>query len=495
MTSYQLGSTRVDPFDARNLREIRCMTDPSVRKLLESAAQQAIAYRDRVETASPYATANADELRTAFDTGLPEDGRPGPEIIEDLAIAAQPGLLGVSGNAFYGWVMGGSHPVGVAADWLTSAWGQNAGIFQTSPAAAIAEEVAGKWLIDLLDLPRESSIGFTTGATMASFICLAAARQEVLRRVGWNITDDGVFGAPDIAVCISEEAHSSIFATLRFLGFGQNRLTQIAADEQGRMSAHDLASQIENDDRPKIIISQAGHINSGAFDDFEAISAIAASSGAWLHVDGAFGLWARSASDKKHLCAGADKADSWAVDGHKWLQVPYDSGYAIVKDAAAHQSAMAITASYLNQSVDDGRNPSHYVPELSRRARGFATWAVLQALGRKGVEQIVLQTCANATRLANHLREAEGITLLNDVSLNQIALAFGDERGQIDGDELTRRVIRHLQNDGQWFIKDAIWQGRTIMRISFSSQGKDDAEIDRFAAAIVGALQTALGHA
>lgn len=461
------------------------MKDPSARALLEHAAQYAIAYRGDVATASPYATAKGEKLREAFDTGLPESGRPGADIIEQLSTAARPGLLGVSGDAFYGWVMGGSHPVGVAADWLTSAWGQNAGIFQTSPAAAVAEEVAGKWLIDLLELPHESSIGFTTGATMASFICLATARQEVLRRAGWNITDDGLFGAPEVSVYISEEAHSSIFATLRFLGFGQNRLKLVAADTQGRMMPGDLARLIEGDDGPNIIISQAGHINSGAFDDFEAISAIAATSRAWLHVDGAFGLWARSAAATRHLCTGADRADSWAVDGHKWLQVPYDSGYAIVKDAAAHQNAMAITASYLNQSADDGRNPSHYVPELSRRARGFATWAVLQALGRKGVEEIVIQTCANAARLAGHLKGVDGLRVLNEVCLNQIVLAFDGAKGINDQDAATDRVIGRLQKDGRWFIKDATWQGRKVMRLSFSSQGKDNAEIDRFANAIL----------
>ena len=469
------------------------MKKPSVRALFEHAAEQAISYRSAVATASPYATVDADDLRAAFDTGLPDAGRPGPEIIAQLSAAAQPGLLGVSGDAFYGWVMGGSHPVGVAADWLTSAWGQNAGIFQTSPAAAIAEEVAGKWLVELLDLPQESSIGFTTGATMASFICLATARQEVLRRHGWNITAEGLFGAPEVAVYISEEAHSSIFATLRFLGFGQNRLKRVRADEQGRMISGDLVRLLKGDSGPKIIISQAGHINSGAFDDFEALSTIAHASGAWLHVDGAFGLWARSARSKAHLCRGADEADSWAVDGHKWLQVPYDSGYAIVKDATAHQNAMAITASYLNQSADDGRNPSHYVPELSRRARGFATWAVLQALGRSGVEAIVDQTCANASRLAAHLSGVKGITILNEVCLNQIALAFDGADGHSDRDSLTQSVIRHLQDDGQWFIKDADWQGRKIMRLSFSSQGKDAAEIDRFAAAILTAWNTARG--
>lgn len=469
------------------------MRDPSVRALLEGAAQHAITYRGEVATASPYAAADAGDLRSAFDTGLPDAGRPGHEIIEQLSTAARPGLLGVSGDAFYGWVMGGSHPVGVAADWLTSAWGQNAGIFQTSPAAAIAEEVAGKWLLDLLDLPRECSIGFTTGATMASFICLATARQEVLRRSGWDITEDGLFGAPEVSIYISEEAHSSIFATLRFLGFGQRRLKRVAADKEGRMLANDLASQLENDNGPKVIISQAGHINSGAFDDFAAISTLADSSGAWLHVDGAFGLWARSADTKSHLCVDAHKADSWAVDGHKWLQVPYDSGYAIVKDADAHRNAMAITASYLNQSVGDGRNPSHYVPELSRRARGFATWAVLQALGRNGVEEIVVQTCSNAVRLANQLRDVDGITILNNVCLNQVALAFENVEGSINRDALTGLVINRLQEDGQWFIKEATWQGRTIMRLSFSSQGKENAEIDRFAAAIASAWRSVRG--
>ena len=381
--------------------------------------------------------------------------------------------------------MGGSHPVGVAADWLTSAWGQNAGIYQTAPAAAIAEEIAGKWLIDLLQLPTESSIGFTTGATMASFICLATARQDVLTRHGWDLDADGMFGAPEVSVYLGEEAHSSIFASLRFLGFGQRRLKQIKADSDGRMSPDALQAAVRNDDGPKIIISQAGHINSGAFDDFEAISTIAETSDAWLHVDGAFGLWARSAQSKHHLCKGADRADSWAVDGHKWLQVPYDSGYAIIKDADAHRRAMAITASYLNQDSEDGLSPSHYVPELSRRARGFATWAVLQALGRDGVTALVEDNCRNAQHLASILGKIPGVHLMNAVDLNQLAIAFAtDDASERAGDKMTMSVIQSLQEDGRWFIKEAVWKGRTIMRLSLSSSANEVAQVDSLAEAI-----------
>ncbi len=461
------------------------MPKKTVRDLFEQTAQIAISYRDEVDQVSPYASATADTLRLAFDTGLPKQGRDGPAIIHQLAQAAGPGLLGVSGDAFYGWVMGGSHPVGVAADWLTSTWGQNAGIYQTAPAAAIAEEIAGKWLIDLLNLPPESSIGFTTGATMASFICLATARQDVLARHDWNLDANGMFGAPEVSVYLGEEAHSSIFAALRFLGFGQNRLKRIEAESDGCMSPEALQATVRNDNGPKIIISQAGHINSGAFDDFDAISKIAEASDAWLHIDGAFGLWARSVQSKRHLCKGAKRADSWAVDGHKWLQVPYDSGYAIIKDADAHRSAMAITASYLNQDPEDGPSPSHYVPELSRRARGFATWAVLQALGRDGVTALVDDNCRNAQHLAKALGKIPGVHLMNTVNLNQLAIAFAtDGASERTGNAMTTSVIQSLQEDGRWFIKDAVWKGRTIMRLSFSSCASEAASIDALVEAI-----------
>ncbi|MFP4005003.1 MAG: pyridoxal phosphate-dependent decarboxylase family protein, partial [Alphaproteobacteria bacterium] len=379
------------------------------------AAERAIAFRAGDAERSPHPSAGLAELRAAFGGELPETGRPATEVIEHLIRAAEPGLVGNATPNFYAWVMGASHPAGVAADWLTSAWGQNAAIYQCSPAAAVAEEAAAAWLLDLLDLPRESSVGFSTGATMAGFIGLCAGRSEVLRRAGWDLERDGFQGAPLIRVFVSEEAHSTVFAALRYLGLGRANLVMVAADGEGRLRTGDLEARLGEHEGPKIIIGQAGHINSGTFDDFETLADLAQSHDAWLHVDGAFGLWARAVPHLSALCRGVERADSWITDGHKWLQVPYDSGFAIVKDAAAHRRAMDITASYLTHDPDDGRNPTHFGPELSRRARGFAVWAVLQALGRKGVEELVSRHCACAAHIAERLSAEDGIEVLNEV--------------------------------------------------------------------------------
>lgn len=460
----------------------------TMRTVLMQAAERALSYRDRVDQVSPYPNASATDLREYFDVGLPEKGRAGIDVIAQLADAAEPGLVGSTGNSFFGWVMGASNPVGIAADWLTAAWGQNSAIYQTAPSAAIAEEIAGKWLIDLLDLPRQSSIGFTTGATMASFICLAAARSEVLKRHGWDVEARGLYGAPEIRVYLSEEAHSTIFAGLRFLGFGNDRLVRINADQEGRMDTDDLARKLGNQSGPTLIISQAGHINTGAFDDFNAVNGLAEKYRAWHHVDGAFGLWARSSPDLAHLCDGAEKADSWSVDGHKWLQVPYDSGYAIVKHSDAHRRAMATTAGYLNETAEDGRNPTHFVPELSRRARGFATWAVLQHLGRRGVSDIVEGNSQNAAQLAAYLAQVPGIRILHNVVLNQVCLEFTGKNGLANS--LTGRVAEQLQESRIWFVKEAEWRGKTVLRISFSSATKSKSQIDAFADAIIECWET-----
>lgn len=457
------------------------MTDQDNLKL---GAARGVAYRARRDQSSIYPALSADQLRARFDVGLPDSGRPDEEVINQLADAAEAGLVGLTGDAFYGWVMGSSNSVGVAADWMAAAWGQNAAIYQTAPSAAIAEEVAGKWLIDLLGLPEQSSIAFTTGATMASYICLAAARTHVLAEIGWDIEAQGQFGAPEISVCVSEEAHTAIFAALRYLGFGQQRLVMIKADAQGRMMVDDLAAKLEGVSGPAIVIAQAGHINTGGFDDFAAMSTLAKQHNAWLHIDGAFGLWAKASTELSHLCAGVELADSWAVDGHKWLQIPYESGFGIVRNAAAHRRAMTLSAGYLNESESDGRNPTDFVPEISRRARGFAVWAVLQNLGREGVSKLVEGNCKNAVRLAAHLSQVGGIRVLNDVSLNQISVVFEIDDGTRTK-ACTAQMVSALQSDGRWFVKEAVWRGETIMRLSFSSATKPDAQIDEFGDAII----------
>lgn len=439
-------------------------TQNEFKAAAQRALAEAITWREDGPKIPTYPAVNADELRARFDVGFGEEGRDGVEVIADLAAAARDGLVNNTHPNFFAWVQGSSHPIGVAADFLTSAWGQNAGIYLTTPASAIAEEVAAKWLIDLLRLPEEASIAFATGATMASFICLAAARSEVLKRAGYDLEVEGLIGAPQIHVFLGEEAHATILSDLRYLGFGEKNLVPIAVDEEGRMIAASLKEKMAQHSGPMIVITQAGHINSAAFDPFAEIIPIAHALGAWVHVDGAFGLWANSFDALREQCVDVDKADSWTVDGHKWLQVPYDSGYAIVRHRDAHRRAMDISASYIASGDGDGRNPSNWGPELSRRARGFAVWAVLQSLGRKGVEEMILRHCACATYLATRLEGIDGIHILNDVRLNQLAIAFGEK------DELTDAVIAEIQKENTNFVMGAKWKDQSILRISVISR-------------------------
>jgi len=444
-------------------------------RALERAAEYGLDFRKTRRPLHP--TASADELRRRFDIGLPADGHPGEAVIGDLIGAAEPGLVGNTDPRFFAWVMGGSHPVGVAADWLTAIWGQNAGIYQTAPAAAIAEEVAARWLIDLLDLPTGCSVGFTTGATMAAFICLAAARGEVLARAGHDFDRDGLQGAPRITVLASDAAHASNFAALRYLGFGEGNVVRLPTDREGAIDPGALGAALAAAG-PAIVICQAGQINTGAFDPFEEIAALTAARGAWLHVDGAFGLWARAVPELKPLAQGAEWADSWAVDGHKWLQVPYDSGYAIVRDPDAHRRAMDITASYLSESPEDGRNPTQFNPELSRRARGFATWAMLQVLGRNGLAAMIRRHCECARLIAESCRAVEGIEVVNRVVINQVILAFYRFDGDPEGDALTERVAARINESGRFFLRTADWKGRRVLRVSVI-EGDTDLETAR----------------
>jgi len=456
--------------------------DDQAARALERAATYGRRFRDTRRPLHP--TADARELRRRFDIGLPDAGRDALAVLEDLIAASEPGLVGNTDPRFFAWVMGSSHPAGVAADWLTSIWGQNAGIFQTAPAAAIAEEVTGKWLLDLLDLPRESSVGFTTGATMAAFICLAAARGEVLRRAGHDFDAEGLQGAPDLAVLISADAHASNFAALRYLGFGARNLVQLPTDGQGVLDAHALGVALAARRGPTIVVCQAGQINSGAFDRFDAIADLAADHGAWMHVDGAFGLWARAVPELKALASGVERADSWAVDGHKWLQIPYDSGFAIVRDADAHRRAMDISASYLSESPGDGRNPTHYNPELSRRARGFAAWMMIQVLGRQGIAGLVRGHCACAALIAERCRAVDGIEVLNEVRLNQVVLSFRGKEDDRGADSLAQRMADALNATGRFFLRTAEWKGRQVLRISVIANGTDRAIAEELADAI-----------
>ncbi len=455
------------------------------QRVLDIAAGAALKFRQNIGTLPQRPIKTYAEMKTIFGGPVPENPEDGEAVIQELANRAVDGLQMATGPRFFGWVIGGSHIVGMAADWLTSAWGQNTGNHHAAPSAAAAETAAAGWLLELLDLPRESSVGFVTGATVANFVCLAAARDEVLRKAGWNADADGLFGAPPITVVIGDDAHTTVFSALQFLGLGHDRVVRIATDAQGRMLVPVFAEAMAKIKGPSIVIAQAGQINTGAFDNFAEIVPLAKKAGAWLHVDGAFGLWARASSATRHLAAGLEGADSWATDGHKWLQTPYDSGYAIVRNELAHRRAVTIAASYLPLAAEGERDPSHYVPELSRRARGFATWAMIKYLGRSGIAAMVERHCEVARVMSGMLAVEPGIEILNDVVLNQIIVRFGSTETNERGDQLTRDTISRIQADGECFAGGAVWRGRHIMRLSVISWETDVAEGKRSAEAII----------
>ncbi len=456
--------------------------------LLRLACQRAVEFRRSLPERPVGAQATLEELRQALGSPLPEDGEAPMRVIEALARNAEPGLIGEPGPRFFGFVIGGSSEVAVAADWLTSAWDQNAGLFAASPALGVVEEVAARWLLDVLGLPPRSGVGFVTGCQMAHFTCLAAARGEMLRRAGWDVEADGLQGAPRLRVVVGDEVHVTVLRALRFLGLGAGCVVRVPADGQGRMVADKLAEALAGLEGPVIVCAQAGDVNTGAFDPLEAIAGICEAKGAWLHVDGAFGLWAGAVPSLRHLLAGAVRADSWATDAHKWLNVPYDSGLAIVKDARAHRTAMTAKAAYLIQQEDAGRDAVDWVPEFSRRARGFTVYAQLRALGRTGLAALVDRCCSHARRAAEGFAEIPGAAVLNDVVLNQVLVRFTPPGGG-DADAFTRRVVERVQRDGTCWLSGSTWKGLGVMRFSVSGQDTSEDDIDRSVAAIAAAAR------
>jgi len=374
--------------------------------------------------------------------------------------------MAMAGPRFFGFVIGGALPATLAANWLAAAWDQNAALAQVTPGVSMVEEVALRWLVDLLGLPDSTQGSFVTGATLANFTALAAARHEVLARAGWNVEADGLFGAPPITVVIGDEAHPTLLKSLGLLGLGRNRLLRVPTDDQGRMSARDFP-RLRG---PAIVCLQAGNINSGAFDPFDAVIPLAHEAGAWVHVDGAFGLWALGVPSLKPLATGMETADSWATDAHKWLNVPFDSGLAFVSKPGVLPAAMAITAEYL-PTGDARRSPSDFTPELSRRARGVEVWAAMRALGRSGLVEMFERSCRQARRFAAAL-SAAGHEILNDVVLNQVLVSFGPA-------EVTERVIADLQAEGTCWCGSSRWHGTTVMRISVCSWATTDADVER----------------
>lgn len=456
--------------------------------LLRLAYQRALAFRRSLPDRPVGAQASLEELRRALGAPLPEAGEDPVRVIEELVRHAEPGLIGEPGPRFFGFVIGGSSEVAVAADWLTSAWDQNAGLFAASPALAVVEEVAARWLLELLDLPPRSGVGFVTGCQMAHFTCLAAARGEMLRRAGWDVEAEGLQGAPRLHVVVGAEVHVTVLRALRFLGLGAGCVVKVPADGQGRMVAGKLSEALAGLEGPVIVCAQAGDVNTGAFDPLAEIAGICEAKGAWLHVDGAFGLWAAAVPDLRHLLDGAVRADSWATDAHKWLNVPYDSGLAIVKDAKAHRAAMTAKAAYLIQQEDAGRDAVDWVPEFSRRARGFTVYAQLRALGRAGLAALVARCCALARRAAEGFAGIPGAEVLNEVVLNQVLVRFTPPGGG-DADAFTRRVVERVQRDGTCWLSGSTWKGLGVMRFSVSGQDTSEDDIDRSVAAIAAAAR------
>jgi glutamate/tyrosine decarboxylase-like PLP-dependent enzyme len=442
------------------------------RALLTETLERSDRYLKSLDTRPVSPRADAVAALKKLDVPLQNDPIDARQVIEELDDLVTPATMAMGGPRFFGFVIGGSLPAALAANWLASAWDQNTGLYNSTPGTSHLEQVSLRWLLELLDLPRESAGAFVTGTTVAHITALAAARHSVLARAGWDVEANGLFGAPEVTVITGAEAHPTLYKALGVIGFGRKRVVKVPVDDQGRMRP-DAFPKISG---PTIVCLQVGNVNSGACDDVKTLGRMARDQGAFVHVDGAFGLWARVAPSRAHLVEGVEQADSWATDAHKWLNVPYDSGVAFVRDGDALRKSMAVSAEYLPTATAN-RNPSDYTPELSRRGRGADIWAALRSLGRKGVSEMIESNCRQARRFGEQLT-ANGFKVLNDVVLNQVVVQFGDP-------ERTRKVIAAIQNDGTLWAGETVWQGQVAMRISVSCWATTDADVDKSLDAIV----------
>jgi len=450
--------------------------------LLRETAEKAISWLEALPFRRVGARASAEELRKSLGGSLNEEGMNPSEILSSFSKEAEPGLTGSPGPRYFGFVTGGALPTSLAADWLSSAWDQNAVLAVSSPAASVAEDIVSEWVLDLLGLPPESSVGFVTGCQMANFTCLAAARHEVLRRSGHDVEKDGLQGAPRVTVIAGEEAHATLLVALRMLGFGTGNVISVPVDGQGRMVPEKAAEALGKIAGPTILCLQAGNVNTGSFDPCAEIIPAAREKGAWVHVDGAFGLWGRVLPSLDTHTDGIELADSWATDAHKWLNVPYDSGIAIVKHSAAHRASMALNAPYYIAGEGEVRDPSQWVPESSRRARAFPLYCGLKNLGKKGVREMVERNCRQARLMASLLSKDPMVSILNDVVLNQVLVRFSCPGA--DCDAFTRMVTKAVQEEGTCWAGGSVWKGMTAMRISVSNWATSDDDITRSADAI-----------
>jgi glutamate/tyrosine decarboxylase-like PLP-dependent enzyme len=457
---------------------------------LARAHELAVEWLRSLDERSVVPRGSLDEVRRDLGGPLPDEGEDPVAVVEALARGAENGLSASAGPRYFGFVIGGSLPAALAADWLTGAWDQNAAMYVMSPAASVAEEVAGRWLIELFGLPAGTSVGFTTGATMASFTGIAAGRHALLARQGWDVERQGLFGAPEIPVVVGQERHATIDAVLQLLGLGRERVTRVDADEQGRMRPDRLREVLEGLGRPALVCAQSGNVNTGAFDPLPPIVDAVRATGGWLHIDGAFGLWAAVDPERRELLAGVEGADSWTTDAHKWLNVPYDCGLAFVADPAAHHAAMSHGASYYVLSTGAERDPFDWVPDSSRRARGFTIWAALRSLGRRGLAELVRRDCELAQRFGETLAGEPGVRILNEIVLNQVLVRF-DDPGADDaaGDRRTDAVVLAVQQGGTLWLGGTTWHGRRAMRISVSGWATDAHDVDRSVEAILAAAR------
>jgi glutamate/tyrosine decarboxylase-like PLP-dependent enzyme len=456
-------------------------------RALERAVAEVMAYRTSLADRRVGPRADRAEVRRVLDSALPSAGASLDEVLDDLVGAAKPGLTTTTGPRYFGFVIGGTLDAALVADVFTSGWDQNGFNEALSPAALAFEDVAGRWLKELFGLPASASVGFVTGAQAANTVGLAAGRWWVLHRQGWDVGLEGLHGAPPVRVLVGGQRHGTIDRAVRLLGLGERSIVEVPANPDGSMSAAALGELLAGSDSPTIVCAQAGEVNTGASDDFRAIAEATRNASAWLHVDGAFGIWAAASPRTAALVDGIELADSWACDGHKWLNVPYDCGYAICAHPEVHAAAMSYTASYLpGQGADREHGGGDFVPESSRRARGFTTWAALRSLGRSGVEELVDRCCANARRFAERLDALDGIDVVNEVVLNQVLVRVGDA-------ETTEHVVRCLQKEGECWLGATTWNGERLLRISVSNWSTTEADVDRSVDAIARACNQVAG--
>lgn len=451
--------------------------------ILRTAAELSISWLDSIDEPPVFPTNPDNALRRGLDLRLTEEGVEPITVLKELASGASPGLVKSPGGRYFGFVTGGALPVSVAADWLTSAWDQNGFSYVSSPAAAVIEEVAARWLLDLLHLPSNASTAFVTGCQMAHVTALAAARYRVLEQKGWDVSVDGLYGAPEVTVVCGAMRHTTVDRALRLLGMGTNSLLPVAADAGGRMIPEALASTLDGlVGKPVIVIAQAGEVNTGVFDPLTRIAEIARKAGAWLHTDAAFGMWAQAVPSLSHLSAGIELADSWAFDAHKWLNVPYDSGVAVVADTEAHIASMSMTGAYLVASSDQ-RDASDWTPDASRRARGIPIYAALRTLGRQGVSDMIKRSCEQAKVIASGLGNIS-LEVLNDVELNQVLFCAKD-------DIATEKLLTGIQSSGETWMSGTTWAGRRAIRLSVSGWATTSDDVQRTLATIGTAAQHA----